>query len=121
MKMERTHDNQEALREAKRLLKLSKRKNYYKILGVEKTASQDDIKKAYRKGALRHHPGQRNKGCALELLCPGGFNLRVGCPQYVSFCVIINEGSEKAFSNQWILLCHMTRDLSLYHVTRLFM
>lgn len=30
--------------------------NYYNILGVPKTASADDIKKAYRKLASQHHP-----------------------------------------------------------------
>jgi curved DNA-binding protein len=30
--------------------------DYYKILGLEKNASLDDIKKAYRKLALKHHP-----------------------------------------------------------------
>jgi curved DNA-binding protein len=30
--------------------------DYYKILGVEKNADQDDIKKAYRKLALKFHP-----------------------------------------------------------------
>lgn len=31
-------------------------KNYYDILGIDKTASEDDIKKAYRKLALKYHP-----------------------------------------------------------------
>lgn len=30
--------------------------NYYEILGVSETASQDDIKKAFRKLAMEHHP-----------------------------------------------------------------
>jgi curved DNA-binding protein len=36
-------------------------KDYYKILGVEKSATQDDIKKAYRKLAMKYHP-DRNSG-----------------------------------------------------------
>src|SRR5260370_4584585 len=31
-------------------------KDYYKILGVDKNASQKDIQKAYRKLARQHHP-----------------------------------------------------------------
>ena len=45
------------LKDAKLELKKSKRKDYYKILGIPKTATEAEIKKAYRKEALKHHPG----------------------------------------------------------------
>lgn len=34
-------------------------KSLYEILDVENTASSSDIKKAYRKLALKHHPGEQ--------------------------------------------------------------
>ena len=47
---------QKEVRNAELELKKSKRKDYYKILGVEKDAGDNEIKKAYRKLAIVHHP-----------------------------------------------------------------
>nr|CAB3239088.1 dnaJ homolog subfamily C member 7-like [Phallusia mammillata] len=56
LQMDRSRENRQLLKEAEIQLKRSKRKDYYKILGVSKDATDDQIKKAYRKQALVHHP-----------------------------------------------------------------
>ena len=60
------HDLREGLHRAEQALKVSKRKDWYKVLGLSKTASATEIKKAYKRLALQWHPdkNQDNKEAA---------------------------------------------------------
>ena len=40
-------------------------RDYYEVLGVGKDASADDIKKAFRKMAMKHHP---DRGDNIEMV-----------------------------------------------------
>ena len=38
------------------------RQDYYSVLGVARDADADDIKKSYRKLAMKHHPDRNTDG-----------------------------------------------------------
>jgi DnaJ family protein C protein 7 len=44
------------LKKAEAALKRSKTKDYYKILGVQRDCTEQDIRKGYRRESLKHHP-----------------------------------------------------------------
>jgi len=66
LKREKNREHKQLLENAKLELKKSKRKDYYKILGVSKTATDDDLKKAYKVAALRHHPDRHTNASEAE-------------------------------------------------------
>lgn len=55
----------ERLKNYSQLAKKAKQKDFYKILDIQKTATPADIKKAYRKMAMKYHP-DKNQGSKEE-------------------------------------------------------
>lgn len=51
------------LREAKAAASQTKTPHHYKLLGLERSCSEDDVRKAYKKLALRFHPDKALSSC----------------------------------------------------------
>mmetsp|Transcript_37973 Transcript_37973/g.43031 ORF Transcript_37973/g.43031 Transcript_37973/m.43031 type:complete len:493 (-) Transcript_37973:1698-3176(-) len=56
-----TNDINNMIKNAKVSAKSAKRKDYYKILGINKESTESEVKKAYRKMALKWHPDKNSE------------------------------------------------------------
>lgn len=61
-------------------------KCHYEVLGVKRDAGDDDLKKAYRKLALKWHPGKHVRACYSSVIFKRRERLFIGLASHVLVC-----------------------------------
>ena len=67
------------------------KRDYYEVLGVDKRASADDIKKAYRKMAIKYHPDKN----------PGDKEAEEKCKEAAEAYSVLSDADKKARYDQF--------------------
>lgn len=103
----------EGLQRAEADLKRSKQKDYYKILGVPKDATDRQIKKAFRKKALVYHPDkwQGDKEEAEKAFQEVGEAYEVLSDEGVARCVMVVAASVAAVDTSVVCCCLRSSEL----------
>ncbi|XP_057421230.1 uncharacterized protein LOC130715175 [Lotus japonicus] len=76
---------------------------YYDILGVSKTVSQDDLKKAYKKAAIKNHP---DKGGDPEKF-----------KELAQAYEVLNDPEKREIYDNYVHLCFLHTNWSALHET----
>ena len=75
------------------------KRDYYEILGVSKTASDIEIKRAYRKLAKQYHPDVSKEENAEEKFKEVGLDFRCTYPEEKLICALDSQKTYRIFEN----------------------